>query len=880
MEAARSSSLASHPHHDGGGTLLSLASHPHHDGGGTLFTLASHPHHDGGATASLSSSRLASHPHHDGGGKNSFSSSSSQHYPGDGQFMPQFSRDMLLPLLPADAPATSGRLDGHHHDSVVAPIAEDVPNHVVPPARGYDHGQVLTSRGPVNGVLNDTGQQPVRADQESFHALAPRHPVRLTVFDRPSDDPDESRPAHRQDPIFSELDAFRAAQAAEQAAWFGQGFTFTFPDHDPRRHGNAPHEGRPHAPAYFIPQPPGDHRQPANFVSFPTMHRQASAYPGAGVQQQHRQYPHVAVGTGPPGGHDYVQPQGRDGQQHYGPGPVVQQAFPADQSSVQRHGYSPMTPLQPPAPPSHRDPAAMHLDWLQQQYDAERMSATRDPAILDSIMRQMEATRNAMLGIVTPPKTGNTSGQDKQDATPEYKLNGTSALDAPAVNVVTEKFSNEKIRGLGDSFMSSNREVRLMIDTKPEEAMTFLARLSRHLANSVPHGPVLEELLKQTIPLDAADLSAGVVRDIENGRQPPSVTAKRLLDDVDVPSSGGGGADYLADLRRKRHVVSALLDTKDFLMLNKTFTECVLNSCTATLSDQLGTTSGSLQLSVTLLQVLGHNDNAILRQAYGSLLRPMQVPDMGPMSQPQQVIQWMRAAFEARMEFAGRIGMNTAMLSWLMLMQGLPVGKGDMAHVFSEIRALSEGYLSSGEEKSRDAVIAFIDRQLLVPLGQKRWTGSWRNAPQPAGTVAAYAASASPASPQAAARQPELPKPEAPKRICPYWQSLKGCSYDQCDKAHPNGKKRCSKEDAVCLQWNMNAAGCERQPCQYRHPNGKPKKDATTDDGAFNKRDLTPVGQRHTPVDNEAVVRADPTALATHERNRHRRVKYGNPESD
>ena len=351
----------------------------------------------------------------------------------------------------------------------------------------------------------------------------------------------------------------------------------------------------------------------------------------------------------------------------------------------------------------------MHLQWLQQQYDAERMSATRDPAVLDSIMRQMEATRNAMLGIVTPPKTGSKSGQDKQDGTPEYKLNGTSALDAPAVTVVTEKFSNEKIRGLGDSFMRSTKEVRLRIDTTPEEAMSFLARLSRHLANSVPHGPVLEELLKRTIPLDAEDLSAGVVRDIENGRQPPSVTAKLLLEDVDVTSSGGG-ADYLADLRGKRHVVSALLDTKDFLMLNKTLTECMLNSCTATLSDQLGTTSGSLQLAVTLLQVLGHNDNAILRQAYGSLLKPMRVPEMGAMSQPQQVLIWMRAAFEARMELAGRIGMNTAMLSWLMLMQGLPVGKGDMAHVFSEIRALSEGYLSSGEEKSRGSVLKFIDK--------------------------------------------------------------------------------------------------------------------------------------------------------------------------
>ena len=416
--------------------------------------------------------------------------------------------------------------------------------------------------------------------------------------------------------------------------------------------------------------------------------------------------------------------------------------------------------------------------------------------------------------------------------------------------------------------------------------MSFLARLSRHLANSVPHGPVLEELLKQTIPLDAADLSAGVVRDIENGRQPPSVTAKLLLEDVDVTSSGGG-ADYLADLRGKRNVVSALLDTKDFLMLNKTFTECVLNSCTATLSDQLGTTSGSLQLAVTLLQVLGHNDNAILRQAYGSLLKPMRVPEMGAMSQPQQVLIWMRAAFEARMELAGRIGMNTAMLSWLMLMQGLPVGKGDMAHVFSEIRALSEGYLSSGEEKSRGSVLKFIDSELLGPLGQKRWTGSWKHATQATGTVAASGADVVPESSPAAggaAQVDEKSKPEVPRSVCPYWQTLRGCrlSGNKCSRAHPNGKHKCSPEDAVCLQWNTNKSGCDPKTCEYRHPNGRPtRKDDTTIDGKFNKRDVTPVGQRHTPVEKGERVPEDPRATAeARARGRGRRVQLGNPDSD
>ena len=78
-----------------------------------------------------------------------------QQFPGDGHgFVPQFSRDMLLPLMSTDAPSTPGRLDGRHHDSVVAPIADAVLNRVVPPAREYDHGPVLEARGPAYDVLS------------------------------------------------------------------------------------------------------------------------------------------------------------------------------------------------------------------------------------------------------------------------------------------------------------------------------------------------------------------------------------------------------------------------------------------------------------------------------------------------------------------------------------------------------------------------------------------------------------------------------------------------------------------------------------------------------------------------------------------------------
>jgi hypothetical protein len=228
----------------------------------------------------------------------------------------------------------------------------------------------------------------------------------------------------------------------------------------------------------------------------------------------------------------------------------------------------------------------------------------------------------------------------------------------------------------------------------------------------------------------------------------------------------------------------------------------------------LGTPQDALQISVTLLTVLGQSDREILLQTYSSLLQPMRVPELGAGSQPQQVLLWLRTAFVARMEVAERIGMSPAMLTWLMLMQGIPVGKGDMAHVFSEVRAQSEGLLSSGEEKSRDDIMAFIDHELLRPLGAKRWTGSWKHVPQPAGAIAAYVAEAEKSSSRA--QSPEVsrtpraahtidsaqqhgPSPAHARGVCRKWQT-KGCKADQCCNGyeHPNGKRQCSPEDRAC----------------------------------------------------------------------------------
>jgi hypothetical protein len=294
------------------------------------------------------------------------------------------------------------------------------------------------------------------------------------------------------------------------------------------------------------------------------------------------------------------------------------------------------------------------------------------------------------------------------------------------------------------------------------------------------------------------------------------------------------------------------------------------------------------------MTALGHTDSKILRDAYGSLLQPMRVPDMGPMSQPQQVVKWMRAAFVDRMELADRIGMNTAMLTCLMQMQGLPVGKGDMAHVFSDMRATYEGYLLSDDEKTREGVLAFIDDELLKPLGPKRWTGSWANVPQRTTSLNAYAAATSPGSSEAeAAKSVDAAAPavagqsQGQGRVCYSWQTNKGCKEDQCPNGfvHPNGKRQCSRADQICHHWMF--LECLRDKCQYKHPNGKSKRDAPTREGKYNRRDLTPVGQRHTPVetakyiyDKGEPVKVDPKAAAAHERNKNPRVKVRDPQSD
>ena len=118
--------------------------------------------------------------------------------------------------------------------------------------------------------------------QDSYHDVPSRRPIdRMTVF---ANHTDESPTAYRQEQghymygesqQLSDLAAFRAAQAAEQAP----GFTFSQGSGD-GRHQNAHADGRRHALIYVTEQLPDGRRQLDQEVSFSDMRQPASAYHG------------------------------------------------------------------------------------------------------------------------------------------------------------------------------------------------------------------------------------------------------------------------------------------------------------------------------------------------------------------------------------------------------------------------------------------------------------------------------------------------------------------------------------------------------------------------------------------------------------------------
>jgi hypothetical protein len=281
---------------------------------------------------------------------------------------------------------------------------------------GRDHGQV---------ELSASEQQPMTVGQESFHALARGPPDRSTIFAVKRDEsrgPDSIQRMPRESQAVRDIEAYRAAEAAQAAAWAASGFAFPgFPASLPDEHVS----DRISEPEYLARQPQVDHRQTP--VSSDAMHcSMASAqHSGGGVAfQPTRQSTCLQVDVGMAGqsGPALVPQQTQSGPQLYGQDrlaqPTIHVARPADKQYGGSPVYTP-SPMLTPIPPFPHDPMR-HLQWLQEKFDAV-LATSGDPVVLGSIMQQIQTTTTALHGIATPPRGVDTGGDGRQHGSPGYK---------------------------------------------------------------------------------------------------------------------------------------------------------------------------------------------------------------------------------------------------------------------------------------------------------------------------------------------------------------------------------------------------------------------------------------------------------------------------
>ena len=752
-----------------------------------------------------------------------------------------------------------------------------IPADLLPPAAVVNHGRSLGTPEPAGVGLNALEQQRMQSGQESFRAFHRGQPDRRTVFDlRASPGSYESQHVHR-DSVIRDLDAYRASEAAQLAANAAPGFSF--PVLESR-------SGRRLEPEYPAQQPQMAHRHPGLSSYGAVSQSQASARRGDGLYlQRGRQsaYPEVDVGVGicMPDGPAFPPDQPRYRSQQYEPARQEQPAFSVAQSSIQQRANP--SPMFTPVPQSSPDPAARRLEWLQQKFDAV-LAANGDPAVLASLLQQIDKATDALNGTATPPKGVSNRGADVSTGSPEYKSSDASVL-AVKEDV---KASNEMIKALGLKFEEKHKATKLMLDTPPKTARVLLQSLLTCMASAVPDGPHFAAMMALTIPLKASEVPASAVQDVRRGVTPPCIAARRQLESmVDIETTAGSGSKYLETLRAWRLCVSGKLttDTK-YSMLQQTYSKCLRSLCTDTLLGVVGAPADALDLTVSVLQAIGHTSREDLLEAYQCLGEPMRPPEFANTAQPQDLLLWFKIALTVRMDHAQVIGMDPAVLAYLAFLQGLPEGAGDMAHALAKLRANCEGFLSSDEPKNRDVILEFITAE-HDGMGTRRWNGSLKSLKPPSGhgtAVHAWVAEASPAANVIAdaGDQKPIDAKQRPVRVCHRWQTNgKGCNFgNKCQYDHPNGKPQCSENDRVCAAWFYEEDGCNYNPCKWKHPNGKSKSDAPFQAGRYNKRDITPVGQRHTPVVQDDVVKPDPTATAARERNKGRRVNCGNPESD
>ena len=765
-----------------------------------------------------------------------------------------------------------------------------IPANTLPPTAGVDHGRSLATPEPAYVGMYASEQRRPEFGQESFHAFHRDPRDRRTVFDlraRPSSpgsyDPRQHVP---REPMIHDLDAYRASEAAQLGAYAAPGFSFQVPE---SRSGRQLEHEYPARQPPMVPRHPGLNSYEAVRQSVASAQRDD----GLRLQRAHQStYPHIDVGMGicVPNGPAIPPHPPQYSSQLYGQARREQVAYSVAQSAVRQDEYGPVnnpSPIFTPIPPSSPDPAARHLEWLQQKFD-DVLANKGDPAVLASLLQQIDKAADAVRGTATPPKGVSHGGADVNTGTPEYKLSEASML------VVKDdtKSANEMIKALGLAYEAANKDTRLKIDTPPRKARQILQRLNDTMAQAVPDGPLGAAFTALAVPLGATRVPASAVPDLQKGKTPPCIAARQRLASIVSSATAGSGSAYLATLRAWRLCVSEMLTTDPrFSMWQKTYTKCLRSLCTPTLLGIVGTPTDALDMVVGVLNAMGHTDRENLLEAYQEMSLPMEPPEFGNMAQPQDLMLWYKTAIAVRMDQLQIIGMDPAVLAYLAYLQGLPDGTGDMAHALSKLRANSEGFLASDAPKTRDVILQFIAAE-QDGMGTRRWNGSLRSLKPPSGhgnDLAAYVADAGPAEAATGAasdKQPlddeKSPVKESPVKVCPRWQTH-GCGYGKrCRYAHPNGERRCLEKDRVCADWYYSEDGCSRDPCKLKHPNGKSKSDAPKGAGGYNKRDLTPVGHRHTPVEKGAVVQQDPKAAEAHARKGKTRVRVrdNNPESD
>ena len=230
--------------------------------------------------------------------------------------------------------------------------------------------------------------------------------------------------------------------------------------------------------------------------------------------------------------------------------------------------------------------------------------------------------------------------------------------------------------------------------------------------------------------------------------------------------------------------------------LNKAITRSLRACCDQNLLASVGAVPNCVDFCVMLANIMGRDNKAILLEVHASLVAPIRVPQMGKgCTQPQDMLLYMMAAFEARMNIAELLNANSASLAYLKLLESMPVGTGDMGPPVAEIKAIWEENLMTGACTTREAVTASI-KDTLNSLGGKRWNGDLVQ-DQAYKLKNAYALEAEPES--ASAPQPKSEAGQAPegssgarKPECTYWASKRGCRYpaDACrNGVHPNGLK-------------------------------------------------------------------------------------------